>query len=46
VTASDEGTGFYFNEKKEARAGSQAYDREARKRLWRLSEELTAPFLT
>lgn len=39
-------TGRYFNEKREARADSQAYDREARRRLWQLSEELTAPFLT
>lgn len=35
-------TGRYFEQKREARANSQAYDREARKRLWRLGEELTA----
>ncbi len=35
-------TGRYFDQLKEARARSQAYDPEARRRLWRLSEEWTA----
>jgi NAD(P)-dependent dehydrogenase (short-subunit alcohol dehydrogenase family) len=34
-------TGKYFNVKSEARAESQAYDKQARKRLWDLSIELT-----
>ena len=34
-------TGKYFNVKTEAKAESQAYDKEARKRLWDLSLELT-----
>jgi NAD(P)-dependent dehydrogenase (short-subunit alcohol dehydrogenase family) len=34
-------TGKYFNVKTEARAESQAYDKQARKRLWKLSFELT-----
>jgi NAD(P)-dependent dehydrogenase (short-subunit alcohol dehydrogenase family) len=34
-------TGKYFNVKSEARADSQAYDRDARKRLWDLSVDLT-----
>ena len=34
-------TGKYFNVKTEAKAESQAYDKEARKRLWKLSLELT-----
>lgn len=34
-------TGLYFNGMREARAHSQAYDAEARRRLWRLSLELT-----
>lgn len=34
-------TGKYFNVTSEARAESQAYDRQARKRLWELSVELT-----
>lgn len=34
-------TGRYFEEKREARAHEQAYDTEARKTLWRLSEKLT-----
>ena len=33
-------TGRYFDGQKEARANRQAYDAEARKRLWDLSEEL------
>ena len=35
------GSGRYFEGKRERRALGQAYDREARKRLWGLSEELT-----
>ncbi len=34
-------TGKYFNVKSEARAESQAYNKQARKRLWDLSLELT-----
>jgi NAD(P)-dependent dehydrogenase (short-subunit alcohol dehydrogenase family) len=34
-------TGRYFEELREARAHPQAYDPEARRRLWTLSEELT-----
>lgn len=34
-------TGKYFNGKIEARASSQAYDDNAREKLWQLSEELT-----
>ena len=34
-------TGKYFNVKTETKAESQAYDKEARKRLWKLSLELT-----
>ncbi len=34
-------TGKYFNVKTEAKADSQAYDKQARKRLWDLSIELT-----
>jgi NAD(P)-dependent dehydrogenase (short-subunit alcohol dehydrogenase family) len=33
-------SGRYFDGKREARAKAQAYDREARERLWALSEEL------
>lgn len=33
-------TGAYFDRLREARADDQAYDRQARQRLWRLSEEL------
>jgi NAD(P)-dependent dehydrogenase (short-subunit alcohol dehydrogenase family) len=33
-------TGRYFDGKREARADGQAYDKEARQRLWELSEEL------
>ena len=36
----DNVTGKYFNVKSEARADSQAYDKDARKRLWELSLEL------
>ncbi len=34
-------TGKYFNGKREASANEQAYDTDARQRLWQLSEELT-----
>jgi NAD(P)-dependent dehydrogenase (short-subunit alcohol dehydrogenase family) len=34
-------TGRYFDGKRESTANPQAYDAEARKRLWALSEELT-----
>jgi NAD(P)-dependent dehydrogenase (short-subunit alcohol dehydrogenase family) len=34
-------TGRYFDGLHEARANSQAYDADARRRLWRLSEQLT-----
>jgi NAD(P)-dependent dehydrogenase (short-subunit alcohol dehydrogenase family) len=38
-------TGRYFDGRLEARANRQAYDAQARKRLWDLSEELCGPFL-
>ena len=38
-------TGRYFDGKSEARANRQAYDEEARKKLWALSEELCGGFL-
>jgi NAD(P)-dependent dehydrogenase (short-subunit alcohol dehydrogenase family) len=38
-------TGRYFDGQREARANRQAYDEEARKRLWDLSEELCGPML-
>jgi NAD(P)-dependent dehydrogenase (short-subunit alcohol dehydrogenase family) len=42
VSESLEGiTGKYFNGKTEARADAQAYDKQARKRLWEVSLELT-----
>ena len=34
-------TGKYFDHQQEARANDQAYDAEARQRLWDLSMELT-----
>jgi NAD(P)-dependent dehydrogenase (short-subunit alcohol dehydrogenase family) len=34
-------TGRYFNRRQQARADPQAYDAEARRRLWQLSEEMT-----
>jgi NAD(P)-dependent dehydrogenase (short-subunit alcohol dehydrogenase family) len=37
-------TGLYFNQMNEARANDQAYDAEARQRLWELSVELTEGF--
>ncbi len=36
-------TGRFFDRETEARAEDQAYDPEARRRLWELSESLTAP---
>jgi NAD(P)-dependent dehydrogenase (short-subunit alcohol dehydrogenase family) len=39
-------TGRYFDGHYEARANHQAYDPEARKRLWALSEDLCSPFLS
>lgn len=44
LTISDElegRSGLYFNRLRESRANEQAYDREARRRLWELSVELT-----
>ena len=41
VTSPDIGSGGYFSGQRRARANAQAYDEEARGRLWRLSEELT-----
>jgi NAD(P)-dependent dehydrogenase (short-subunit alcohol dehydrogenase family) len=38
----DVGTGKYFNGLREARADPQAYDADARERLWELSERLVA----
>ena len=36
-----DGSGRYFDRGRESRANPQAYDPEARRRLWELSEELT-----
>jgi hypothetical protein len=36
----NQGSGRYFDGTRQARAHPQAYDREARRRLWELSEEL------
>ena len=41
VTSPDIGSGGYFVGQRPSRAHAQAYDEEARARLWRLSEELT-----
>ena len=38
-------TGRYFDGTREARANGQAYDKEARQRLWELSEELCGRLL-
>ena len=38
-------TGAYFNQLQQAKANAQAYDGEARKKLWQLSEELTKAFV-
>jgi len=38
-------TGFYFDGKREASANRQAYDGEARQKLWDLSEKLCGPLL-
>jgi NAD(P)-dependent dehydrogenase (short-subunit alcohol dehydrogenase family) len=38
-------TGRYFDGQREGRADRQAYDAQARKRLWDLSEELCRPLL-
>jgi NAD(P)-dependent dehydrogenase (short-subunit alcohol dehydrogenase family) len=38
----DVGTGKYFNGQREARADPQAYDADARERLWELSERLVS----
>ena len=38
-------TGRYFDGTREARANRQAYDAEARRRLWTLSEELCGRML-
>jgi hypothetical protein len=37
-------TGLYFNQLNEGRANAQAYDAEARQRLWDLSVDLTEGF--
>ena len=42
LIVSDVGTGLYFNGQREARADPQAYDEDARERLWELSERLVA----
>ncbi|MBV9040338.1 MAG: 3-oxoacyl-ACP reductase, partial [Acidimicrobiia bacterium] len=34
-------TGRYFNRQEDARADDQAYDADARRRLWDLSADLT-----
>jgi len=41
ITSPDIGSGGYFNRMRPARANDQAYDEEARRKLRRLSEELT-----
>jgi len=41
ITNPDVGTGGYFNQIRPARAHAQAYDTDARRRLWELSEQLT-----
>jgi NAD(P)-dependent dehydrogenase (short-subunit alcohol dehydrogenase family) len=38
-----DGSGRYFDGLRESRANAAAYDRELRRRLWDVSEELTAP---
>ena len=38
-------TGRYFDRTRESRANDQAYDPDARRRLWGLSEELSGPAL-
>ena len=38
-------TGAYFNQMNQAKANRQAYDVEARKKLWALSETLIARFI-
>jgi NAD(P)-dependent dehydrogenase (short-subunit alcohol dehydrogenase family) len=38
-------TGHYFDGQREVRANRQAYDAQARKRLWNLSEELCGALL-
>ena len=43
--ATKEMTGVYFNQMKPSAANAQAYDIEARKKLWQLSEELTKAYL-
>ena len=35
-------SGRFFNGQREARANEQAYDPDARRRLWELSERLSA----
>ncbi len=39
-------TGRYFDGEREAKADRQAYDRDARRKLWALSEKLLAPYLS
>ena len=41
VTSPDIGSGGYFMGQRRWRANAQAYDEEARAKLWTLSEELT-----
>jgi hypothetical protein len=38
-------TGAYFDQLTEARGNAQAYDEEARKKLWQASEALTKAYL-
>jgi NAD(P)-dependent dehydrogenase (short-subunit alcohol dehydrogenase family) len=38
-------TGGYFDRFEAARANDQAYDGDARARLWAISDELVAPFV-
>jgi NAD(P)-dependent dehydrogenase (short-subunit alcohol dehydrogenase family) len=43
-TETESVTGKYFNQKREAKANAQAYDNDARKKLWQVSEDLVKPF--
>ncbi len=43
-TETEDISGAYFNQKREAKANAQAYDKEARNKLWQVSEKLVSPF--
>ncbi|MBI4521563.1 MAG: hypothetical protein HY701_12055 [Gemmatimonadetes bacterium] len=44
IETPDLGSGQYFNRLQPARANNQAYNAEARARLWKLSEDLVRRF--